>query len=101
MRFSRRTFLMSSGAAAPLVRAQAAVSSQPSNIVLILVENLGAWMLGCYGNQEIRTPNIDLLARSGARFLHHSVATPADSPSRATLLTGRIPRQHGIQESLG
>ncbi len=35
----------------------------------------------------------------GTRFLHHSVCTPAAAPSRATLLTGRVPRQHGIQDA--
>jgi arylsulfatase A-like enzyme len=57
-------------------------------------------MLGCYGNKEIRTPNIDLLARSGIRFQNAFVATPICSPSRATLFTGRVPRQHGIHDFL-
>ncbi len=87
------------GSVAPLLAQRTAPVSRP-NIVLILADGLGAWMLGCYGNQEIRTPNIDLLAKMGTRFLHHSVCTPASAPSRATLLTGRVPRQHGIQDSL-
>ena len=57
-------------------------------------------MLGCYGNKVIRTPNIDLLARGGTRFSNAFVCTPVSSPSRATLLTGRLPSQHGIQDSL-
>ena len=53
-------------------------------------------MLGCYGNQEIRTPNIDLLARTGTRFLNNFVCTPICSASRATLFTGRTaaPARH-------
>ena len=70
------------------------------NIVLILADDLASWMLGCFGNQEIRTPNIDQLAQSGVRFQNHIVCTPACSPSRATLFTGRVPRQHGIQDFL-
>ncbi len=97
MQVSRRTFLMSS--AVPLL-AQKKAPPRPSNVLLILADDLGAWMLGCYGNQEIRTPNIDLLARGGLCFLHHNVVTPVSSASRATLLTGRVPRQHGIQDSL-
>jgi arylsulfatase A-like enzyme len=57
-------------------------------------------MLGCYGNLEIKTPNLDRLAASGARFGNHFLCTPATSASRATLLTGRIPRQHGIADYL-
>jgi arylsulfatase A-like enzyme len=70
------------------------------NILLILADDLASWMLGCYGNREIRTPNIDRLARSGVRFLNHYVVTPICSASRATLFTGRVPRQHGIHDFL-
>ncbi len=70
------------------------------NILLILADGLGAWMCGCYGNKEFRTPNIDLLARLGVRFQNAIVVTPAGSPSRATLLTGRTPMQHGIHDFL-
>jgi arylsulfatase A-like enzyme len=57
-------------------------------------------MLGCYGNREIRTPNIDRLASGGTRFINSFVATPICSASRATLFTGRLPRQHGIHDFL-
>jgi arylsulfatase A-like enzyme len=57
-------------------------------------------MLGCYGNQEIRTPNIDRLAQMGMRFTNSFVSTPICSASRATLFTGRLPRQHGIHDFL-
>lgn len=70
------------------------------NIVLIMADDLASWMLGCFANQEIRTPNIDQLAQAGTRFQNHLVCTPACSPSRATLFTGRVPRQHGIQDFL-
>ncbi|MBE0657305.1 MAG: sulfatase-like hydrolase/transferase [Bryobacteraceae bacterium] len=70
------------------------------NIVLVLADDLAAWMTGCYGNQEIKTPNIDLLARSGVRFLNSFVTSPICSASRATLFTGRTPRQHGIHDFL-
>lgn len=69
------------------------------NILLILADGLGAWMLGTYGNKEIRTPNIDLLAESGVRFTGHLVCSPAGPPSRVTLFTGRTPQQHGIGDS--
>ena len=70
------------------------------NFVLVLADDLGAWMTGCYGNQEIKTPNIDLLARSGVRFINSFVTSPISSASRATLITGLTPRQHGIHDFL-
>ncbi len=97
MSLSRRSFLLSS--AAPALAQKKAPPARP-NIVLILADDLAAWMLGCYGNKEIRTPNIDLLARSGTRFLNNFVCTPICSASRATLFTGRTPRQHGIHDFL-
>lgn len=96
--FTRRTFL-GSAAAVAFAQKKGAAPDRP-NIVLILADDLAAWMVGCYGNKEIRTPNIDLLARGGARFLNNFVCTPICSPSRATLFTGRTPRQHGIHDFL-
>lgn len=73
--------------------------SQP-NVVFILTDDQGPWAAGCYGNPEMRTPNIDGLAARGVRFSNFFVATPVCSPSRATFLTGRIPSQHGIHDWL-
>jgi arylsulfatase A-like enzyme len=97
MNLTRRTFL--AGAGAPLLAAKKEAPLRP-NIVLILADDLAAWMLGCYGNREISTPNIDELARSGTKFLNNFVCTPICSASRATLFTGRVPRQHGIHDYL-
>jgi len=71
---------------------------EKTNVIFILSDDQGIWALGCYGNSEIRTPNLDRLALSGIRFQNFFVATPVCSPSRATLLTGRIPSQHGIHD---
>ncbi|MBM3216700.1 sulfatase [Candidatus Poribacteria bacterium] len=68
------------------------------NIISILTDDQGVWAAGCYGNPEIRTPNMDRLARTGTRFENFFVATPVCSPSRATLLTGRICSQHGVHD---
>lgn len=98
---SRRRFLASTlGAGAARAWAQRRAGSPRPNILLILADDLAAWMCGCYGNKEIRTPNIDLLARMGTRFLNAFVVTPVCSPSRATLFTGRTPLQHGIHDFL-
>jgi arylsulfatase A-like enzyme len=63
------------------------------NVLLFLVDYLPAWMLGCYGNKEVRSPNIDQLSQSGTRFLNHFVSTPEPQASRVTFLTGAIPTQ--------
>jgi arylsulfatase A-like enzyme len=66
------------------------------NLVFILTDNHGAWTLGCYGNRDIRTPNIDRLAAEGMRFTRAFASNPVCSPTRASLLTGLIPSQHGV-----
>ena len=43
-------------------------ATERTNIVFILTDNHGAWTLGCYGNNDIRTPNIDRLANNGMLF---------------------------------
>jgi arylsulfatase A-like enzyme len=63
------------------------------NVLLFLPDRLPAWILGCYGNKEVQTPNIDRLSQSGTRFLNHFVSTPEPQASRATFLTGAIPAQ--------
>jgi len=98
MILDRRKFIAGGLVMPALARKQRA--AERPNIVLIVADGLGSWMLGCGGNREIRTPNIDQLAQAGLRFQNHLVCTPASSPSRATLLTGRVPRQHGIKDFL-
>jgi choline-sulfatase len=68
------------------------------NLLSILTDDQGYWALGCYGNEEIRTPNLDRLARTGIRFDDFFCASPVCSPARASILTGRIPSRHGIHD---
>ena len=70
------------------------------NILFILSDDQGAWAMGCAGNDEIETPNLDRLAATGMRFENFFCASPVCSPARATLLTGRIPSQHGVHDWL-
>jgi arylsulfatase A-like enzyme len=71
-------------------------SRNSPNIVLIMTDNHAPWTLGCYGNQEILTPNIDQLARQGTLFTRCFSSNAVCSPTRATFLTGLIPSQHGV-----
>jgi arylsulfatase A-like enzyme len=73
---------------------------QQPNIVMVLTDDQGAWALGCAGNTEIHTPNLDRLAAEGTRFTNFFCASPVCSPARASILTGRIPSQHGIHDWL-
>jgi arylsulfatase A-like enzyme len=70
------------------------------NIILILADDLGAWGLGCAGNREILTPSIDRLAREGIVFDNFFCTSPVCSPARASIMTGRIPSQHGVHDWL-
>lgn len=74
--------------------------SRPTNLVFILTDNQGAWTLGCYGNEDIRTPHIDRLAAEGIRFKRALSSNPVCSPTRATFLTGLLPSQHGVHSFL-
>ncbi len=80
--------------------AKETLSQKPINLVLILTDNQATWSLGCYGNDEILTPNIDNLAHEGILFERSFSSNPVCSPTRATLLTGLIPSQHGIHNYL-
>ena len=73
---------------------------EKTNIVFILTDDQGIWAAGCYGNPEIRTPKIDSLAATGVRFENFFITIPVCSASRACLLTGRIPSQHGVHDFL-
>ncbi|HLV00346.1 MAG TPA: sulfatase-like hydrolase/transferase [Acidobacteriota bacterium] len=77
-------------------------TAQPNltNVVLILTDNHGAWSLGCYGNEDVLTPNIDKLAGEGILFTRAFANNPVCSPTRATLLTGLMPSQHGVHRYL-
>jgi arylsulfatase A-like enzyme len=75
-------------------------SRDPSrpNVVFIVSDDQGPWALGCAGNPEIRTPELDRLAASGVRFDNFFCTSPVCSPARASLLTGDIPSRHGVHD---
>lgn len=80
--------------------ASAGPAGKKTNVVFILTDNQGAWTLGCYGNPDIQTPNIDRLASDGIRFTRALSSNPVCSPTRATFLTGLLPSQHGVHSFL-
>jgi arylsulfatase A len=70
-------------------------NKQP-NFVIIFADDLGYGDLGCYGHPTIRTPHLDQMAREGMRFTQFYSAAPVCTPSRAALLTGRLPIRNGM-----
>lgn len=73
------------------IPATATAAASPPNVVLIVIDDLGAMDLGCSGSQYYRTPNIDRLAQQGIQFRQAYAACPVCSPTRAALLTGKYP----------
>ena len=67
-----------------------AAGNRPPNILLILADDVGREVLGCYGGTTYETPHLDALARTGMRFTH-GYAMPVCHPSRMCLMTGTYP----------
>jgi arylsulfatase A-like enzyme len=74
------------------------VGKRPPNILLIVSDDQGYNDLGCYGSDEVRTPNLDRLAAEGVRLTDFYVTWPACTPSRGSLLTGRYPQRNGTYD---
>ena len=67
---------------------------QKPNILFIMIDDLGKDWVSCYGADDIKTPNIDSLAKGGMKF-HNAYSMGSCSPSRTTLLTGKYPFRTG------
>ena len=72
----------------------AARGSRQPNILLITTDQMRADHIGCYDNPVIRTPNLDALASGGVRFTRAYVSNPVCMPNRASIATGRLPKNH-------
>lgn len=59
------------------------------NVLLMIADDLGIGDLSCYGNKNIKTPNIDMLASEGIKF-NRMYSFPSDSGGMAAILTGNI-----------
>jgi len=85
----RREFLKTTAAGAVSLAAGAAEAAARPNIIFILADDLGYGDLGCYGQQRIKTPNLDRLAAEGIRFTQAYSGATVCAPSRCCLMTGK------------
>ena len=88
---TRRDLL--AGAAAPLVSSAAA---RRPNFIVFLTDDHGFADLGCQGAKDLKSPHLDALAASGARFTNWYANAPVCAPSRGSLMTGRYPQRNGV-----
>jgi hypothetical protein len=73
-----------------------AADRQPPNIVVIFCDDLGYGDLACFGHPTIHTPHLDRMAAEGMKFTQFYSASPVCTPSRAALMTGRLPARNGM-----
>jgi arylsulfatase A-like enzyme len=71
----------------------AAASSDKPNMIFMLIDDLGATDLACFGSHFYQTPNIDRLAQDGMKFTHAYSACTVCSPTRASIISGRYPAE--------
>ncbi len=95
---SRRDFLASSGATVLSSKLPEPQRRRP-NFIVFLTDDQGCHDLGCLGSSDLKTPHIDRLAATGARFTNWYAAAPVCAPSRASLLTGRYPIRAGVPDN--
>lgn len=102
---SRREFLKGSVAAAALsaIPGSELWAAEPGakkpNVIFVFADQLRSHALGCYGEKQAKTPNIDRMAAEGMRFTNAISTWPVCSPYRGMLLTGRFPMSNGVIEN--
>ncbi|MFV8327536.1 arylsulfatase [Flavobacterium sp. ZS1P14] len=67
----------------------AVFGQQKPNVIYIYADDMGYGELGAYGQQKIKTPNLDRIAREGMKFTQHYAGAPVCAPSRCMLMTGK------------
>ena len=97
---NRRRFTHALTGAALAAPSLFAAPTRKPNIIMIYADDLGYGDLGCYGHPTIRTPNLDRMAAEGLRFTQFYSAAPVCTPSRAALMTGRLPVRSGLTRVL-
>ena len=92
-----RILILSAGAALlPMCAINAVEVKQDANLLFIIVDQLRWDAMGCAGNATVKTPNMDRLARQGARFTRAYASCPVCVPSRASIFTGMSVETHRV-----
>ena len=78
-----------------------APAERPPNVIFILADDLGYGDVGAYGQERIRTPNLDALAREGMRFTQFYAGATVCAPSRSVLMTGRHTGHTSVRGNAG
>jgi len=78
------------------ISALSGAESRRPNFIFILADDLGWSDLGCYGHPQLKTPNLDRLAKQGTLFTQFYVNGSVCSPSRCAFMTGQYPARHKI-----
>lgn len=72
-----------------------AMAQQKPNILVIIADDMGRCELGCYGGQNLATPNVDRVASEGMRMTNNFASMAIRVPIRASMYTGLYPAHHG------
>lgn len=81
--------------ASAFIPAEAQKQNKP-NVIIIFIDDMGYGDLTCYGNTQIKTKNIDALAKQGTKYTQFYVNSPVCSPSRVAMMTGQYPARHNF-----
>jgi len=92
--FLRHTVIATAAFSSPGFPAEKIKQEKP-NIILFIADDHGWADSGAYGDDYIKTPNIDRLAKKSLRFTHAFAASPLCSPSRCVIETGLMPHRNG------
>lgn len=87
-------------AIAALICGLSAHAAESPNVIVIFADDMGYGDLSVYGHPTIRTPNLDRMAAEGMRFTQFYAAAALCTPSRAALLTGRLPIRSGMTSNV-
>lgn len=82
------------------VALQGAFADKKPNFIIFLVDDLGYNDLSCYGSENVKTPNLDAMAKNGIQFTSGYVGAPVCGPSRSALMTGSYPIRIGEPKNL-
>jgi arylsulfatase A-like enzyme len=99
MKYKMKTTFVKHLFVGSLIAAPFSVYAQEKpNFVFIIADDVGWNDIGCYGNEVVKTPNMDRLAREGLRFTNAFLTASSCSPSRCSIISGRYPHSDGAAE---